>query len=1033
MDQSPRMKWIAMLPALAGLYALVGGIVSFLGWMLDIQRLTDWDGDGISIQPNATVCVIFSAAALLALAAGRHRIASVGGAVVLLIGGLTLLQWIGGFSFGLDAPLMFGREWGRVGVLYPGRMGPIGSLAWTLIGVALVLSAALPRWRSLASALAVTTAVICAPSLVGYCYGVGPLYNLPQFTIIALQTSTFIMAVSAGLIASHPDCEPMRMLLDPGGAGLLARRVLPLMLVVPVVLGWLQVRGQNAGWYDAGLGTALLVILLIVFLAAVLSWSLAILRSRDQVERQSSQRVREILGSITDVFLTLDKDWRFTFLNEQAVDRAGRSDLLGKNLWEEFPAFVSTEGFGQLRRAMAERVSVEYEVYYEPWQCWLRDKAYPTADGGLAVYSQDVTPRKQAEEKLRVKEVELENITENTSAMLTRCSRDLRYQFVNKAYADFLGLPREQIQGSLIETILGPRALAAILPRIERVLRGETVEYEEEVPFDRPGPRWVLARYVPNFDGAGQVQGWYASVQDITPRKQAEEKLRESEALFRTLGEAVPDFLWMADADGRPIYQNPAWRKYVGLTHDELARRGWEALHHPDDVPRLRAVWAEMAARGEAIRVEVRTRRHDGEYRWFAGRTVPLKDEAGRVVKWVGTMTDIHDLKCAEEALRDADRKKDEFLAVLAHELRNPLAPVRNAVQILRLKGPVVPELQWARDVIDRQMQQMTRLIDDLMDASRISRGKIELKRERVELAQVVRGAVETSRPLIEQCGHELVVDLPPLPMYLDADVTRLAQALCNLLNNAAKYTERGGRIVLTAERQGSDAVIGVRDSGIGIAPDMLPRVFEMFTQADRSLEKTHGGLGIGLSLVKRLVEMHGGRVEARSEGLGRGSEFVVRLPVLIEPPTAVPAASSAEIGASLTSSHRVLIVDDNRDAADSLGMMLRAVGNDIRTAYDGVEAARVAGEFRPHVILLDIGLPRMNGYETARTIRREPWGKSVTLIAMTGWGQEEDRRRSKDAGFDRHMVKPVAPVALLEFLASLPVEPGCQLSRRHE
>ena len=370
-------------------------------------------------------------------------------------------------------------------------------------------------------------------------------------------------------------------------------------------------------------------------------------------------------------------------------------------------------------------------------------------------------------------------------------------------------------------------------------------------------------------------------------------------------------------------------------------------------------------------------------------------------------------------ALQDADRRKDVFLATLAHELRNPLAPVRNAVQIMRLKGPPVPELVWARGVIDRQMQQMTTLIDDLLDISRIACNKLELRKERVNLETAVQGAVETSRPLIEQHGHELIVTLPPESLFLDADLTRVAQVFSNLMNNAAKYTERGGRIWLTAERQGSDAVLAVKDTGMGIPADMLPHIFEMYSQVDRTLERSEGGLGIGLALVKRLVELHGGSIEARSDGPGQGSEFVVRLPIDLSAQVPQRASDDGKWSAP-ASGLRILVVDDNRDAADSLGMMLRLMGNEPRMVYDGLEAVTAAGEFHPNVVLLDIGLPKLNGYEAARRIREQPLGKRMVLIALTGWGQDEDKRRSNEAGFDHHMVKPVEPAALMNLLAGL-------------
>jgi CheY-like chemotaxis protein len=335
----------------------------------------------------------------------------------------------------------------------------------------------------------------------------------------------------------------------------------------------------------------------------------------------------------------------------------------------------------------------------------------------------------------------------------------------------------------------------------------------------------------------------------------------------------------------------------------------------------------------------------------------------------------------------------------------------------MRLAGGQAAPVDQVRTMMERQLTQLVRLVDDLLDVSRISRGKLELRRECVELAAVVQSAVETSRPLIELMGHELKVTLPQRPIMVDADLTRLAQVFMNLLNNAAKYTERGGCIRLTAERQGSEVVVSVKDTGIGIAAEQLPHIFGLFAQVDHSMEKSQGGLGIGLTLVQRLVEMHGGSVEVRSEGLGEGAEFVVRLPVVMEE-VQPERQDGNDRPVTPKLSRRILIVDDNRDGADSLAAMLRLLGNDTRTAYDGLEGVRVAGEYRPDVVLLDIGLPRLNGCEACRRIREQLWGKKIVLIAVTGWGQEDDRRRSQEAGFDHHLVKPLDPDELGKLLA---------------
>ena len=381
--------------------------------------------------------------------------------------------------------------------------------------------------------------------------------------------------------------------------------------------------------------------------------------------------------------------------------------------------------------------------------------------------------------------------------------------------------------------------------------------------------------------------------------------------------------------------------------------------------------------------------------------------------------TEVAERRRAEEALVEADRRKDEFLATLAHELRNPLAPIRNALEIMRLADGDPAAFNRSRAVMERQVGQMVRLIDDLLDMSRISRGKIELRKERVELGRVVQHAVETSRPQIETSSHELTIDLPAEPVYVEADPARLAQVLSNLLTNSAKFTPRGGRIRLSVERQGSDAVIRVRDSGIGIAEEMLPRVFEIFSQVDRTMESAHGGLGIGLSIVRGIVELHGGSVEARSDGPGRGSEFAIRLSAIL-PTSPVRLAAIEGVAPEGGPARRILIVDDNRDAARSLALLLALRGHETQVAHDGIEALHAAETFRPAILFLDIGMPRLNGYAAAERLRQTDWGRALTIVALTGWGQEGDKQRSSAAGIDFHLVKPVDPDEVDRLLARI-------------
>ena len=368
--------------------------------------------------------------------------------------------------------------------------------------------------------------------------------------------------------------------------------------------------------------------------------------------------------------------------------------------------------------------------------------------------------------------------------------------------------------------------------------------------------------------------------------------------------------------------------------------------------------------------------------------------------------------------MAEVDHRKNEFLAILAHELRNPLAPIRNALQIMRRSKGDGEAVQSSALIIDRQIAHMVRLVDDLLDVSRIETGKIELRRARVELAAVIQQAVDTSRGAIEAASHRLTVAIPSAPLYVFADSVRMCQAFSNLLNNASKYSDRGGHITLAAAQEGTDVVVSVKDTGIGMSPALLPKIFDIFIQADQSLERTHGGLGIGLTLVKRLVEMHGGSVQARSEGLGLGSEFIVRLPLDVEKPGLVMEAPAAGEPASVSPGRRILIVDDNTDSASTLAMLLSLSGHATHTAHDGVAAVEAARTLKPDVVLLDIGLPKLNGYEVARQIRATPWGKSIVLVALTGWGQEEDRRKSLDAGFNGHLVKPLDYEALMKLLA---------------
>ncbi|HUQ52730.1 MAG TPA: ATP-binding protein [Gammaproteobacteria bacterium] len=537
--------------------------------------------------------------------------------------------------------------------------------------------------------------------------------------------------------------------------------------------------------------------------------------------------------------------------------------------------------------------------------------------------------------------------------------------------------------------------------------------------------------------------GCLVHVIDVTESTRRERYLRDRHnARYYALVESAPDVILNIDGEGIIRLANAAASRHFGYSADELVGQTAARLFEPE------SAWLDI---GHAFRsgsastspVEVRVRLKDGRLRYFELSAAAWKD--GSRTFTTAILRDVEDRRAAEAALRDSerqsraneralaelnealqestrqlramDRRKNEFLATLAHELRNPLAPIANGLQLLKITKDDPVALERTRHMMDLQLRQMVRLIDDLLDVGRISNDRLTLNKELTTLDRVIRQAIETSSPLIYAQQHTLSIDLPPHELALEADAVRLTQVFANLLNNAAKYTPARGNIVIKGEERDGLAIVRVIDNGIGIPRDFLPQVFEMFVQVDKSLERTQGGLGIGLSLVKRLVEMHGGTVEAVSRGPNLGSEFIVRLPLTKARAPAADATAEPK-PAPGHNRRRILVVDDNKDAAVTLALLLGMLGHDTRTAYDGLEAIEVAREFRPEVVLLDIGMPRLNGYDTARRLRGEPWGREMLLVALSGWGQDADRLKSSSAGFDIHLVKPVDVAEIQRLLA---------------
>ena len=534
---------------------------------------------------------------------------------------------------------------------------------------------------------------------------------------------------------------------------------------------------------------------------------------------------------------------------------------------------------------------------------------------------------------------------------------------------------------------------------------------------------------------------------EVFERKRAEEKLRQAQAeLERRVAErtaelaaangelerqhewlqivlsSIGDAVIATGARSEILFTNAIAQTLTGWSPAEAVGRPlpevFNIVHAGTRLPANNPVLGILSGKtSEVVSDDTILVARDGREIPIDDNAAPIRDPSGAVVGVVLVFRDVTERKAAEQALREADKRKDDFLAILGHELRNPLSPIRHAVAVLRAQETGRAHVQRSRDVIERQVAQMTRLLDDLLDVSRITRNRLELRKESLELTTVIAAAVEISTPLIEAKGHRLTMDLPTQSVRLYADPTRLAQVFGNLLNNAAKYTNAGGEISVSAKVAEGQVVVSVKDNGIGLDPAHKPRLFEIFSQAGSALERSEGGLGIGLAVVHGLVELHGGTVEAESDGVNQGTEIRVTLPIETNAPAPIPKPhATSTVGRRL----RILIADDNRDSADSMSLLLQLQGHEVRTAYDGAEALAAAESFHPDVAVLDIAMPGMNGYETATRIRREPWGGNVMLVAMSGFGQESDKRRAAAAGFDHHLTKPVDNAVLEQLLSRL-------------
>ena len=513
---------------------------------------------------------------------------------------------------------------------------------------------------------------------------------------------------------------------------------------------------------------------------------------------------------------------------------------------------------------------------------------------------------------------------------------------------------------------------------------------------------------------------------ELTASEEVAAVLQASELQLRTMADSIPQMVWMARPDGQMFWYNQRWLDYTDTTMDEGSGWKWTTLLDPAESSQVLAKLSTAFAGNKAWEDQFALRRHDGVMRWHLGRMMPMCDPAGTVLRWIGTYTDITDEREMEQELRQrtdelaqADIHKNEFLATLAHELRSPLAPLLNGLELIKLIADDRATVEKTRLMMIRQVEHMMLLIVDLMDLSRISRGIIELRRKPVDLRPLIEQAVEASRPVIEKQGHTLVVDLPNAPLIVEGDGTRLTQVFSNLLNNAAKYTPPHGAIFVRAYQGATEALITFKDNGIGIAKDQLARIFNMFSQVQPTSTGVQSGLGIGLNLGKYLVEMHDGRIEVRSGGLNTGSTFTVHLPLAQQQEKALPAPPDA-VAAGLPSPLKILVADDNEDTTTIMAMMLTKLGHVVSVASNGLQAVAMGKVLEPDLVLMDLGMPLMGGLAACKAMKQEPWGRAAYIVALTGWGQDDDRHKTVEAGFDHHLIKPVGFATLTEIITQV-------------
>jgi PAS domain S-box-containing protein len=761
------------------------------------------------------------------------------------------------------------------------------------------------------------------------------------------------------------------------------------------------------------------------------------------VTAPTEERMRSVVDHVLDAIITINAQGMITTFNRAAERIFGypAEEVIGKNVKMLMPQPYHREHDSYignyLRTGQAKIIGTGREVVGQrkdgsTFPMELAISEFRLADGRYFTgIVRDITARKRAEAELREAEERMRSVVNYVVDGIISINAQGIITTFNRAAQTIFGYAAEEVTGKNVKILMPEPYRGEHDNYIGNYLHtavAKIIGIGREVTGRRKdGSTFPMELAISEFR-LGDGRYFTGIVRDITERKRAEKELREAEERMRSVVNHVVDGIITIDERGSIESFNPAAEKVFGYLRSEVLHRNVKMLmpepYHGEHDGYIANYQRTGQRKIIGIGREVIGRRKDGTS--FPMELAVSEFHIGERRFFTGIVRDITERKKLEDQLRQrvddlaqADRQKNEFLAMLGHELRNPLGPMRNALFMLKLARSDTAALDEAQGLIERQLQHLVRLVDDLLDVSRIIRGRIELRRDRVDVATAIRRAVETAQPVIDANGHVLELSLPERPVYVMGDLIRLSQVISNLLGNGAKYSTKPGRIAIALMHEENDAVVTVEDDGEGIPPELLPRIFELFVQGDHTLARSQGGLGIGLTLVRRLIEMHGGNVAVESPGRGRGSRFTVRLPTV-----AVPSHAAAGEGAAPTAlgaSRRVLVVDDNVDAANSIAKVLQLFGHHVQCVYDGPGALSAADEFRPDVVVLDIGLPGMDGYEVARRLRASPTFERVPIVAVTGYGQDEDRGRSRQAGFNEHLAKPVDPEALHKLILAAP------------